>query len=791
MKRIHVVGMSHIDLGFTLSEEELDECTEIFVERMLSVLDRDPEICFSIEQMSHYRKLLRDRPDLHTRVRNYIQSGRIEIMGAMASTMETNFPNGECFIRNQKIGLDWAEKNFGAKPESAWLIDTFGLHAQIPQIHHQFGFEQVFANRFGADKLHDIFLANGIDGSKLLVIGRDAFTPNLSLKQHAFVYSRWYVDTERLFRDADQLQGDGPCLVTYYIENEGLLSLLYVKRTRERQNRENEKWILSTYHDFLADLRANPPELPVLNADLNPEFTGTFALRTPVKQENRKTETALLEAEKWTSLLLPEMGSGVFESAWWEMAFNHFHDVFTGSHTDATFHSVLDKFASVQKLSKEMTTRAIEKRTRTEENSLTLLNGLPWERTSWVQLPHELECKQLLLNGTELPSVIRKGTRFCRISLPATGAASFQIGPSSTPSLATSENRSFIQNEFLRLSVDPQAGAFSLCLSDGTILIDNAVDYLTLQDDIGTLQVEDPINTELFATAFPVSISPVSKDAMGETITLSGTLSAKGKTMENRLSWVLEFRLNEGENTLQLHLETNWIGEGARVRLNIPTTVNAANALYEIPFGVVERTGYHPRATAKGEWAAHRFALLEDTVKGIALLNTGVAGVEISGRTLSTTLLRAHTTGPKAWVTPTPISSQHGPHSYDFALLPYRGSWKNACVLSRAQEFNCTPVCVPNRTLPEGTTSFVSVDHENIVLSSIKAADDSSGDLILRVYESFGEETSAQITVEGATRARLSDVCERIGDDLPCANGVLTLSLKPFEIQTLRIQRKA
>ncbi len=101
MQNIHVIGMSHIDLGFTTTEEELEELLEIFLERMLAVLDRHPEISYAIEQMAHYKKLKARRPDLFERVKAYVQSGRIEIMGAMASSLETNFPNGECFVRNQ------------------------------------------------------------------------------------------------------------------------------------------------------------------------------------------------------------------------------------------------------------------------------------------------------------------------------------------------------------------------------------------------------------------------------------------------------------------------------------------------------------------------------------------------------------------------------------------------------------------------------------------------------------------------------------------------------------------
>ncbi len=790
MENYHVVGVSHIDLGFTVTEEELDELLEIYVERMLYIMDRDPEISFSIEQMSHYKKLLRDRPDLHERVKDYIQKGRIEIMGAMASSMETNFPNGECFVRNQKLGLEWAKENFDAKPESAWLIDTFGMNAQIPQIYRQFGFNQVFANRFGGDKMHEIFKSKGLDGTELLVIGRDSYSQNVISKQLAFGFSRAWRDTENLFRQADGLKGPGPRLITYYIENEHVLSTLYVTRTRERQGREGENWILSTHHDFVKDLLASQKDFPVLDGDLNPEFTGTFALRTPVKLHNRKAETVLLEAEKWSSLLLPELKPSYFDEAWWNMAFNHFHDVFTGSHSDKTFNSVLDKFKEVGEISEQAMQKSVSALTKEDDSAITFINGLAWERTEWMQIPHKYDGRQIVKDGKEVPTVYRDGERYCLVTMPATGAVTYNIGGAAEVTAAVEESVAQIGNEFLQLKVDKTSGAYSLYLADGTAVVENALDYLTIQEDVGGFQIENPNNSEVFVTARSFEVSPVKKDKMGETITVSGKMPYIGWNRgQSHFDWSLEFRVNYGENNVKMHLDIDWLGEGTRIRVNVPTTVNASSAIYEIPFGVVERTYYRPRGTAKGEWPAHRFVAFEDGEKGIALINTGVAGVEINGRTLSTTLLRAYYPGPMAWVSPTPLTSQHGKHSYDFMLAPYKGSWKDSGVVRYAQEFNNPARCFEDCALIGEATSFVSVDHDNLVISTVKAATDNSGDLIIRYYETFGEATNATIAVKGAVSAVLSDVNEVCGESLPCSNGEIAVSPKPFEIQTIRIKR--
>lgn len=790
MVNVHVIGMSHIDLGFTMTEEEFEELLELFAERMLGILDRCPAINYSIEQMFHYKKLNERRPDLLRRIKEYIHAGRIEIMGAMATSMETNFPCGESFIRNQKLGLEWAKENLEAEPESAWLVDTFGLHAQIPQIYSQFGFTQLFANRFGGDKHYEAFRAEGIDGTKMLVIGRDLASLNVASDSQAFRLCRSWADQEKLFEQADQLTGTGPRLVTDYIENEEVLSLHFVDLMKERSDRKEENWMLSSYHQYVKELKETNTEFPIISADLNPEFTGTFALRTPLKLRHRKTETQLLEAEKWISLLAPDYSPEHFEEAWWQMSFIQFHDVFSGSHGDPTFHAVCRKFDRIEETARKVLQEAAGLMTRQSENAFLYINGLAWKRKEWLPVPCAFQNRRLMQEGKELQTVQRQEGEYCLATLPPTGAVTITAGEKAAPLDSAEQQRCRIENEFLRLCVNPADGAISLYLADGTPLIENAADFLTVQEDVGGFQIENPHGGELFAAAGTVTVTPVRKDAMGESITVTGRFPQMGWNKgQNSLKWSATYAVDEGVNAVKIHLSLDWYGEGTRIRLHVPTTVRSSAAVYEIPFGVVERTAYRPRGTAKGEWPAQRFATLEDSEKGIALINTGAAGVQVLGRTLSSTLIRAYYPGPMAWVPPTAETSQHGLHNYDFTLVPYKGSWKDAGVVRQAQELNNPPLCFENRETEKETVSFVQVDSENIVVSAIKNATDHSGDLILRYYETFGKETKAVITVRDAISAVLSNVKEEYREALPCDQGSIFITCRPFEIQTLRVCR--
>ncbi len=163
-QQFFVVPITHVDLAWKRGREEMSEMLEILVVRLLDCLENDPDFKYMIEQAAHFRELQKRRPDLVARLKPFIAAGRLEVVGAMASTLENNLPNGECFVRNQQMGLDWVRENWGAEVKTGWLIDTFGINAQVPQILRDFGFTQLMANRFGGRYNHDLFRARALDG---------------------------------------------------------------------------------------------------------------------------------------------------------------------------------------------------------------------------------------------------------------------------------------------------------------------------------------------------------------------------------------------------------------------------------------------------------------------------------------------------------------------------------------------------------------------------------------------------------------------------------------------------
>jgi alpha-mannosidase len=88
----------------------------------------------------------------------------------------------------------------------------------------------------------------------------------------------------------------------------------------------------------------------------------------------------------------------------------------------------------------------------------------------------------------------------------------------------------------------------------------------------------------------------------------------------------------------------------------------------------------------------------------------------------------------------------------------------------------------------------VAVDHPGVVVEVVKAAEDGSGEPVVRVYEAVGSRATATLTFRGDVgEVLVVDLLEDERDDLPpvpiAADGAqVTITLTPFQIATLRFR---
>jgi alpha-mannosidase len=113
-----------------------------------------------------------------------------------------------------------------------------------------------------------------------------------------------------------------------------------------------------------------------------------------------------------------------------------------------------------------------------------------------------------------------------------------------------------------------------------------------------------------------------------------------------------------------------------------------------------------------------------------------------------------------------------GIQTFRMLLVPHKETWKEGNITRIAEEFIAPAVSIyqgiHGGKLPK-SGSFLSSDKRNIVVSSVKLAEDSN-DVIIRCVEAEGVKTSANL-------------------DLAFAGTQWNGNFNPFEIKTLRLSK--
>jgi alpha-mannosidase len=228
-----------------------------------------------------------------------------------------------------------------------------------------------------------------------------------------------------------------------------------------------------------------------------------------------------------------------------------------------------------------------------------------------------------------------------------------------------------------------------------------------------------------------------------------------------------------------------------RYRLLFPTSIANGRRFDEIPFGAMERP-------LEQEYPAQYWMDYSDGSKGVALLNRGLPGNNVAGGTLMLSLLRSAriTAYPSIGGFEPGVSSDLGlelgvERTFDYALVPHAGDWRDAAVYKAGWEFN-HPLLARKASAHGGGLprrwGLLEISPPNVVASALLPGRD--GSVMLRVYEASGRPANG---VEVKVHVPLSSAAETnlLGDEirpLPAAHDTMHLDLRPYEIKTLKLK---
>src|SRR5580698_4166317 len=138
----------------------------------LRLLRDYPDYRFTLDQTAYFQPFLERYPEEAVSFRKFLSEGRLQIVGGTDVMPDDNMPSGESFIRQMLYAKGYARDTLGVDIKTSWMLDTFGHHAQMPQLLRLSGFDSFwfFRGVKDADTAPVETIWQGLDGTMILSI---------------------------------------------------------------------------------------------------------------------------------------------------------------------------------------------------------------------------------------------------------------------------------------------------------------------------------------------------------------------------------------------------------------------------------------------------------------------------------------------------------------------------------------------------------------------------------------------------------------------------------------------
>ncbi|MGC5023651.1 alpha-mannosidase [Tsukamurella sp. DT100] len=769
--RITAVGHAHIDSAWLWPvRETARKCARTFA-NVVDLMDRDPSFRFACSSAQQFA-WVRDRyPELFGRIKDKVAAGQFIPVGGMWVEADTNMPGGEAMARQFVAGKRFFLHEFGIDTPEAWLPDSFGYSAAMPQIVAAAGSQYFLTQKLSWNQTnrmpHSTFLWEGIDGTALFTHFPpvDKYNSDLSgadLARAQKNYREQGTGTRSLVPFGWGDGGGGPTREM----------LAAAARTASLEGSPAVE--ISSPAEFFDAAAAELPHPPRWVGELYLEFhRGTYTSQANTKQGNRRSEHLLREAELWAATAAVRTGFAYpleeFEEIWHLVLLQQFHDILPGSSIAWVHQDAERNYAAVARRLERIIAAALEALAGSDS------------RTQRVADAGE---RRLVFNAAP----------HARDGVPALGAAVADAPESVPPAPEGSGFR--LDNGVVSALIDARGLLVSLVdAATGREAMAAPGNLLQLHRDIPNhweawdidsfyrRDVTDLVDAEA-VTAERDAV--VVRRAFGDS------------TITQRIS------LRADSPALDIENDIDWHERQKLLKLAFPFDVHAERSAAETQFGHVFRPTHANTSwdAAKFEICAHRWVHVGEPDYGVAVANDSTYGHDITRRPIDSDGATPGTATQAASGTATAAASgtvvrlsllraprypdpetDQGRHRLAVSVRP--GATIGDAV-EEGYRRNLAPRSVPGAA---AVPALVAIDHPGVIVEAVKLAEDDSGDVVVRLYESRGTRASATVRAdfphESAVR---TDLLER-PVDAPEPAGDVRLTLRPFQLVTLRFRR--
>ncbi|HEX9088507.1 MAG TPA: glycoside hydrolase family 38 C-terminal domain-containing protein [Arthrobacter sp.] len=752
--RLLATGHAHIDSAWLWPvRETIRKCARTF-SNVVALMDEDPGFvfsCSSAQQLAWIKELY---PELFERIREKVKTGQFVPVGGMWVESDTNMPGGEAIARQFLEGKSFFLAEFGVECEEAWLPDTFGYSAAMPQIVKAAGSKWFLTQKISWNQVnrmpHHTFNWEGIDGTRLFTHFPpvDSYSSELSGRELAHA--------ERNYRD----HGRGTTSLVPFGYGDGgggptREMLAAARRTADLEG--SPKVEIGSSASFFARAQAEYEALPVWVGEMYLELhRGTYTSQAKTKLGNRRSEHLLREAELWCTTAAVRTGykypAAELKRLWRLVLLQQFHDILPGSSIAWVHQDAERNYAAVARQLEAIIADAAGAVLGAGETDF-LLNAAPHERS---------------------------GVAALAAAEPVTAGQ---------PVLATEAAGGFVlDNGIIRAVIN----------ADG--LLESLTDHASGRDAIAPGQFGnllelhrdtpnewDAWDIDAFYRRNVVRLTAARSVAVEQS---GGDAAVVVERMAGASAVTQRITLAPGAESLAISTAVDWQESEKLLKLGFALDVRADRSASETQFGHVFRPTHLNTSweAAKFEICAHRWIHVAEPGYGVAISNSSTYGHDVTRNIReddggTTTIVRLSLLRAPKFPDP---GADRGRHELNVTIRPGAGI---ADAVEEGYRTNLAPRVLKGA---RGVEPLVTVSNQALVVEAVKLAEDGSGDVIVRVYESLGERSSGLVTANFAVSGvHAVDLLERpaAAPGVRSAGDSAELGLRPFQLVTLRFVR--
>ncbi|KUO10212.1 alpha-mannosidase [Streptomyces sp. DSM 15324] len=762
------VGHAHIDSAWLWPIRETKRKTSRTFSNVTSLADEYEDFIFACSQAQQYEWVRDNYPHVWARIQESVKKGQWAPVGGMWVEADGNLPGGEAIARQLIHGKRFFIEHFGVETKGVWLPDSFGYTAAYPQLAKLAGNDWFLTQKISWNQTnkfpHHTFWWEGIDGTRI-------FTHFPPIDTYNARFSG--VEMDRAVRNyAEKGAGTRSLAPFGWGDGGGGPTREIMERARRLADLEGSPKVVVEHPDqFFAKAREEYPDAPVWVGELYLELhRATYTSQARTKQGNRRSEHRLREAELWaTTAALHAPGYAYpyekLDRLWKTVLLHQFHDILPGSSIAWVHREAEAEYARVAAELEALTAEAVA---ALGAGGTRVFNTSPYDRA------------EVIRTSAGAPAYVE---------VAGSGSAPLAAADAS-PQPVTVSGR-VLDNGLVRVEVAEDGTLSSVYdIRAGREVLAGRGNLLRLHTDLPNYwdawDIDKHYKNRFTDLLDPDSVTVVEDDPLLGAIRVTRSFG-KGSTLTQTIS------VRAGSPRIDIETDIDWHEAEKIIKAAFPVDVRAAHSSAEIQFGHVQRPT-HTNTTwesARFEVSGHRWVHIGEPGYGVAVLNDSTYGHDVS-RTVredggtTTTVALSLVRAPRI---PDPEADQ-GRHRFTYSLLP------GATIGDAVAEGYALNLPLRVAESAGAAEPVVRVEGDGVTVEAVKLADDRSGDVVVRLYESRGGRARGLVrTGFPLAGFEVTDLLERPREEdaeaATDADGAVAVSLRPFQVLTLRLRRGA